>query len=647
MKLGAFLCTCDKTSSINFKDVKKSIKVEIFEIRDRLCQDEGLSYILDGIRRKGLNTALVGCALKKDFFKTYLSKWGIKEDSQFFLDLREHCGWVHDKREATQKAKSMVRAMVGRIKDVPASRILTKSTGENILVVGSSKRAVDIAKNLSKFGDVRLLSEDSVRDVKGSIGNFSVEYLPDPIDQEKCILCGRCVKACPEGVIRFNSRYSIGECSKCGDCVEICPTNAIDLYRGTAKIDVGHIVVDSEWTHTKKRGIYVLDNFSIINAVSDLHEVKVQKHLELDLENCASGKSGIEGCKLCEEICPHDAIAREGNKVVFDEFSCTGCGLCAAICPTSLPKLRELPNETFFSQTQLLLDNNLKPKVLMFVCAHAVATLDAAGRKHLHYPAVMPFFLPNLGAVSEAHLLRAFDLGADGIVMLGCGECIDAVQKSQSVEFTNLALQAFNLGNRIRVIKALEDPESFVETLSEFVQGLSPIKKEAPSSLKKADKRGAILTILSRFSQRFGTPDLIKETTFPFVKLFINSNCTLCEACSNMCPTNAIKKEENKLKFVYPYCIACTLCEKSCPERAIEAKRILDFKELLNFEEETLLESELVKCKGCGKGFISKRAQQTILSAIGKDTVQAELLNYCEECKPAQAMKAMMGKEEK
>ncbi|MDI6654721.1 MAG: hypothetical protein QME59_02400, partial [Candidatus Hydrothermarchaeota archaeon] len=78
MRLGAFLCTCDKTSSINFKDVKKSIKVEIFEIHDRLCQDEGLSYILDGIRRKGLNTALVGCALKKDFFKTYLSKWGIK-----------------------------------------------------------------------------------------------------------------------------------------------------------------------------------------------------------------------------------------------------------------------------------------------------------------------------------------------------------------------------------------------------------------------------------------------------------------------------------------------------------------------------------------------------------------------------------------
>lgn len=57
---------------------------------------------------------------------------------------------------------------------------------------------------------------------------------------EKCIACGICVNACPNGVIKVDSHrneagkrkldkysMSLGYCLFCGLCVESCPTDAI------------------------------------------------------------------------------------------------------------------------------------------------------------------------------------------------------------------------------------------------------------------------------------------------------------------------------------------------------------------------------------------------------------------------------------
>ena len=59
---------------------------------------------------------------------------------------------------------------------------------------------------------------------------------------EKCISCGICVNACPNGVIKIDSykneagkkvldkyKMSLGYCLFCGLCVESCPTDAINF----------------------------------------------------------------------------------------------------------------------------------------------------------------------------------------------------------------------------------------------------------------------------------------------------------------------------------------------------------------------------------------------------------------------------------
>jgi heterodisulfide reductase subunit A-like polyferredoxin len=100
MKLGVFLCTCNSTMDIDFRNVRKSIKkeVEIVETVDQLCQRD-LDYIVDDVRRLDLDVILIAaCTEKRCIFERVASGFGC---DTYVLNLREHCGWVHGRKEAT------------------------------------------------------------------------------------------------------------------------------------------------------------------------------------------------------------------------------------------------------------------------------------------------------------------------------------------------------------------------------------------------------------------------------------------------------------------------------------------------------------------------------------------------------------------
>ncbi|MBI2200601.1 MAG: glycyl-radical enzyme activating protein, partial [Armatimonadetes bacterium] len=54
--------------------------------------------------------------------------------------------------------------------------------------------------------------------------------------QNRCVQCGRCVKACPEGLRTFERYAPEGidrdACKRCGRCVEACPQNALEMKGG-------------------------------------------------------------------------------------------------------------------------------------------------------------------------------------------------------------------------------------------------------------------------------------------------------------------------------------------------------------------------------------------------------------------------------
>ena len=66
-------------------------------------------------------------------------------------------------------------------------------------------------------------------------------------------------------------------------------------------------------------------------------------------------------------------------------------------------------------------------RVIIFTCNwNAHESLQEAGKRHLHFPSgVRPLKVDCLGQVSASLILKAFEKGADGVMMLGCSpeEC--------------------------------------------------------------------------------------------------------------------------------------------------------------------------------------------------------------------------------
>jgi len=52
----------------------------------------------------------------------------------------------------------------------------------------------------------------------------------------------------------------------------------------------------------------------------------------IDMDRCASAKSGKSVCHLCWLYCPDNVISKEPRKRINLEY-CKGCGICAEECP--------------------------------------------------------------------------------------------------------------------------------------------------------------------------------------------------------------------------------------------------------------------------------------------------------------------------
>jgi len=132
---------------------------------------------------------------------------------------------------------------------------------------------------------------------------------------------------------------------------------------------------------------------------------------------------------------------------------------------------------------------NFEPVVVAFCCHYCAYTAaDMAGSQRLSYPANVKIVrVPCSGKVDAIHVVKAFEKGADGVVVAGCleGDChfkTGNIRASRRVAYLQKLLDEIGIGaDRLEmVLMSAGMGERFAETAKRITE---KIRKLGPSPI--------------------------------------------------------------------------------------------------------------------------------------------------------------------
>ena len=272
-----------------------------------MCSDPGQQMIKDAIVNEKLTGVVVGACsprMHETTFRRAAAEAGLNPYLLEMANLREHCSWVHEDREAaTAKAIDIVRTMVAKTKfNTPLDEIRVP-VEPTAMVIGGGIAGIQAALDIADGGKKVILVETSPS-IGGHMARLS-ETFPT-LDCSQCILTPRMVDAAShpnielmtyarveavdgfvgnfEVTVRKKARYvDPVKCTGCGACYEKCPVKKIP-----SEFDAG------------------LGNRT---AIYTPFPQAVPNKPVIDAEHCIMLIKGK--CGACAKVCPCDAIDYE------------------------------------------------------------------------------------------------------------------------------------------------------------------------------------------------------------------------------------------------------------------------------------------------------------------------------------------------
>jgi formate dehydrogenase beta subunit len=199
-------------------------------------------------------------------------------------------------------------------------------------------------------------------------------------------------------------------------------------------------------------------------------------------------------CLNCLRICPYHVPYLDASGVIqIPSDQCQACGICVAECPADAIVLRKPRDRRHIAEElahllQTAKGAGVRPSIIGFACQYGLFGTGTLAnlRKEAHASiSIVPVLC--VATVEPEHMMRAFEMGAEGVFVAGCGEqCArenTAAWALRRVEKVRKALRQLGLEpERIRTFNLDSVDEEPVAALHQFTEKISQLQLDAALS---------------------------------------------------------------------------------------------------------------------------------------------------------------------
>ncbi|MFQ5849567.1 MAG: 4Fe-4S binding protein [Candidatus Binatia bacterium] len=359
-------------------------------------------------------------------------------------------------------------------------------------------------------------------------------------------------------------------------------------------------------------------------------------------ESCAVD----EGCGVCAVICPRQALGLSSEGIMaLDKTRCSGCGACLSVCPQTAIEMPGVSPQQIDAQIAKLLDTSslaIYPRAILFVCEKSADALEALAWKGLSYPVEwLPVDVPCVGIVTPAWLLHCVNVGAAAVAAFPCGREDCRFGKREVIEGRVSYCREFLslLGASPDAARLLDpcDGEQLARALASLPEREKKPREDRFGDIRVFGPRAAAQALLG-LAERFA-PSSEHSLAHPYSPLGmveVEQGCTVCEACVQNCPTDALRIERDAegvaLTFDAGLCIGCEACVPVCPEHAVRVEKVANLSRLA-LGEVTVHRATEVRCEKCGGPVAPAEMLRKITVLLGSDSAVSTVTRYCLSCR--------------